>query len=556
MSHSSLSAQLASLHSKTGSTSRQHSDAVGRGIHHHSQVGHSVLNNNSVKHKPSVLYPDSRAAAIADVPFTTLRENAIASLHYLTVHCSPLFEVRTNGTTKIGHTWKTLFGPNSIKYERGLNSKDTNAKFDGLVKDALYLLSSAWGDSVHTMNMSTGSVIQLGANKPSSVLHTLEYLIQKYYVHVHNAEILLVAFLPYHETFLFDRILQLVDLAQFPQWAFLRPFSAARGPNGVPRTTIAKWAASTSDNGGGVAIVKRICDVAERNARIHSMERKLHMEEEDGNSDVDGQEVRRGISACISFAAATLAETFHIQYSTKGVVDEALLRTMVPVIFKAIEPVKSEKKMSRGKFHWSLGALCPEWRSFGRIMVSLLVEKCELSEELNYTLADAMVRGCNEAIKLVRRDEMVANGIEYDNSEKVEDYNLDDMSSSSKQAILDLAADAILSIMTITQSLGNNPKVEQKNGVRCFLPMVTNIRKIQAKQMIGCNLSIQIFRSMMRIPFLAATFGDLYTEKDIDVRPLLASICAISISNIECKEKTYQKQINLIHNLVSIFVLW
>ena len=87
MSHSSLSAQIASLHSKNGISSRQHSDAIGRGVHHSSKAGHRVLSTN-VKNKPSVLYPNSKAAAAADVPFTTLRENAVAGLKFLTQHSS------------------------------------------------------------------------------------------------------------------------------------------------------------------------------------------------------------------------------------------------------------------------------------------------------------------------------------------------------------------------------------------------------------------------------------------------------------------------------------
>ena len=537
MSHSSLSAQLASLHSKNGVSSRQHSDAVGRGIHHSSNAGHTIL-NNSVKHKPSVLYPDSKAAAIADVPFTTLRENAVASLQFLSQHSSPLFDA--NGQHL---PWKKLFGPKSIKYERGINSKDTNAKFDGLLKDALHLLSTAWGDSINTMSASSSSFIQLGANKPSSVLHALEYLVQKYYVHVHNAETLLVSFLPHHETFLFDRILQLVDLSQYPHWSFLRPFSAARGLSGVPRTVIAKWAASTKDNGGGIVIVQRICEVAKRAAKIHSQERKLGLNRE--------EEVRRGISICISFAAATMAETFHIQRSATGSIDESLLRTIIPVVFSALEPLNGKHKSGKSKMNWSVGALCPEWRSFGRIMISLLVDNCELSEELNFTLANAIVRGCVESIQLARFDELELDGKGVDVTSKIADYDLDDMSSSSKQSILEIASDAILTIMTISQSLSHTLKGKEENNVRSSLSVVTSNRKLHSNQCIGYNVSMRIFRIIMKIPFLASAIGHVSNEKDIDVRSLLATIFAMSISDMGSKQKEYQKHSNLALDLVS-----
>jgi len=182
MSHSSLSAQLASLHSKNTTSSRKQSDSVGRGIHHSSNAGHSIHYKNSTKHKPSVIHADSRAAAIADIPFTTLRDNAAISLQYLSQHCSPLFEM--SGTNL---PWQTLYGSKSIKFERGLNTADTNAKFDGMIKDALFLLSSAWGDAASSISSSSSTKVQLGGNIPSSVLHALEYLIQKYNVHVYNA---------------------------------------------------------------------------------------------------------------------------------------------------------------------------------------------------------------------------------------------------------------------------------------------------------------------------------------------------------------------------------
>mmetsp|Transcript_12026 Transcript_12026/g.18270 ORF Transcript_12026/g.18270 Transcript_12026/m.18270 type:complete len:1669 (-) Transcript_12026:2872-7878(-) len=532
MSHTSLSAQLASLHSKNGVSSRQNSDAVGRGIHHSSRAGHTIL-NNTVKHKPSVLYPDSKAAAAADIPFTTLRENGLASLLYLSQNCSQLFDISGQNLP-----WRTLFGPKSVKFERGLNSKETNAKFDRLVEEALYMLSTAWGDSVNANNISSSSFVQLGANKPSSVLHALEYLVQKYYIHVHNAETLLVSFLPHHETFLFDRILQLINLAQYPHWSFLRPFSAARGLNGVPRTTFAKWAASTKDNGGGTALMERICETAKRAAKIHSRERKLGL---------CGDESRRGVSLCMSFAAATLAEAFHIQNSTTGSIDEATLRSIIPIIFNALEPLNQTKKSQMNVSSWSLGALCPEWRSFGRIMISLLCEKCEMNEELNSTLTDAIVRGCVESIQLVRFDEMEAGGEEFVRTSMVTDEDFHELSASSKKSIIEITSDAILTLMVITENNGDVTKAKKTNCLQSYLPVIDHNN---SKHMIGCGLTSGIFHTMAKIPFLSYSIGHLSATRDIDVRPLLASLCALSISNMACKPKGYQKNICLIEQLV------
>jgi hypothetical protein len=494
MSHSSLSAQLASLHTKNTTSSRQTSDAVGRGIHHNANSGHTIL-NGSTRHKPSVIHADSRAAAMADVPFSTMRENAVVSLQFLSQHSSPLFELSGENLP-----WQTLFGSKSIKHERGLNSPDTNAKFDGMVKEALYLLSTAWGDAASTIASSSNTLLQLGTNIPASVLHALEYLVQKYYAHVYNAEHLLVAFLPHHETFLFDRLLQLIDLAQMPQWAFLRPYSAAIGTNGVPRTAIAKWAASTKDNGGGTLLVKRVCELAKRGAKIHSLERNLLPQDDD-----EGSEVRRGTSLFISFAAAILAETLHLQYCTHGSIDEATLRCLVPFVLGAVEPNNSKKKK------WSLGALCPEWRVFGQIMVSLLVDKCDLSPELCEAFSTGILKGAVESIKLLR--------LEIDEGD-------DNMDSGTNQVILDSSADAILAVMSLV--LNNESFEVDKSGqdFKCYLPTV----KSKGNEMIGCNLSFSCFRTLMKFPSLPATLGYLSEEKNIDLQCFLGSIVAMTIS--------------------------
>jgi hypothetical protein len=496
MSHSSLSAQLASLHTKNTTSSRQQADAVGRGIHHNASSGHTIL-NGSTKHKPSVIHADSRAAAIADVPFSTLRENAVVSLQYLSQHSSPLFELSGENLP-----WQTLFGSKSIKHERGLNTSETNAKFDGMVKEALYLLSTAWGDAASTIAASSNTLLQIGTNIPASVLHSLEYLVQKYYVHVYNAENLLVAFLPHHETFLFDRLLQLIDLAQLPQWAFLRPYSTAIGANGIPRTAIAKWAASTKDNGGGTVLVKRVCELAKRGARIHGLERNLISLDEIN-------QVRRGTSLFISFAAAILAETLHLQYCSIGSIDESTLRCLVPFILGAVEPNNSKKKK------WSLGALCPEWRVFGQIMVSLLVDKCDLSPELCEAFSTGILKGAVESIKLLR-SEINENAGDED----------EDMDSGANQVILDLSADAMLAVMSLV--LNNKSVEEEKSGndSMCHLPTV----KSKGNEVIGCNLPYSSFLALMKFPSLPATLGYLSEEKNIDLQHLLGSAIAMTTS--------------------------
>jgi hypothetical protein len=503
MSHSSLSAQLASLHTKNTTSSRKHEDAIGRGFHHSANAGHTLIDGGT-KHKPTVLHQDSREAAHADVPFTTMRENAVLSLQYLAQHSSPLFELSQDNLP-----WQTLFGSKSIKFERGLNSTETNSKFDSMIKEALVLLSTCWGDAASSIASSPNILIQIGANIPSAVLHTLEYLVQKYYVHVYNAENLLVAFLPHHETFLFDRIIQLIDLAQLPHWAFLRPYSAAKGVIGVPRTVIAKWAASVKDNGSGTILVNRICDLAKRAAKIHSLEQ---------GSSFNDIEVRRGLSLFISFAVAIIAEALHIQYTTSGSIDESMLRCLVPFILSAIEPSNSKGA------HWSIGALCREWRAFGYVLISLMVEKCNLSPELYDAFTVGIIRGALESVKFYESEH-------------------DDLANDSviMQSVFDSCADSLIVLSSIASI--HTGTVEHEK-------LTPYLSCIQSPKIIGFSLPLRCYKSLMQMPFLSIILGNLSEEKNVNMANLLGWISAMTVSlasSTEIKSKE-------VHSYLEIFI--
>lgn len=505
MSHSTLSAQLASLHTKNTTSSRKHEDAIGRGFHHSANAGHTVI-DGSTKHKPTVLHQDSRAAAHADVPFTTMRENAVRSLQYLAQHSSPMFELSRDNLP-----WQTLFGSKSIKYERGLNSTETNTKFDNMIKEALVLLSTCWGDAASSIASSPNILIQVGANIPSAVLHSLEYLVQKYYVHVHNAENLLVAFLPHHETFLFDRIIQLIDLAQLPHWAFLRPYSAAKGVIGVPRTIIAKWAASVKDNGSGAILIKRICDLSKRAAKIHSVEQ--------GSSAKDGN-VRRGISLFISFALAVIAEALHIQFTMLGSIDESMLRCLVPFVLSAIEPPRSKGA------NWSIGTLCRDWRAFGYVLISLIAEKCQLSYDLYDAFTVGIIRGALESVKFFQSDH---TDVEND--------------SAIMQSVFDSCTDSIIvlaSIMSIYTGAEENEELGQ------YLLLIGSPQKI------GCPLSLRCYKSLMQMPFLHKVLGNLSEEKQKSVTNLLGWISSMTIGLASSKENKSKDANSYLEILISL----
>jgi len=410
-----------------------------------------------------------------------------------------------------------------VNFERGLNTPETNKKFDGLIKDALFVLSTAWGDGTGSLTGPLLSSIPLGTSIPSSVLHVVEYLVQKYFVHFHNAEALLVAFLPHHETILFERILQLIDLTQLPHWSFLRPYSGATGVRGVPRTLIAKWAASTVDNGGGTVLLTALCDLARRAARTHSQEKSL------SSSSTAPIVIRRGTSLILSFAAAALAEALHIQNSTCGTIVEPTVRCLIPFILGAVEPRRKWRKElttteSSAAVVWSLGAECAEWRSFGYIVISIVMKTCELSANVCEALATGIVKGSIEVDAMLRRS-VAGKGV----------------SGAPSLTAMESAGDSLLALMSVISNCtakGIHTVKGDKTSRSPLSLVLTPDHKMDcslfgsANEALGCGLSLSTFHILTSLDILPTALGYLSEEKHIDVRPLLASLIIMCVSVI------------------------
>jgi len=158
------------------------------------------------------------------------------------------------------------------------------------------------------------------------------------------------------------------------------------------------------------------------------------------------------------------------------------------------------------------------------------------------------VKGCQESIQLCIHDEMKANGEEFIKSRKLKEFNLDEVSDEMQQSILEISADAILTIMTIVQNL---PETSiEKETPKSLLP-IRSSKNHGKNHMIGYNISMIVYRAITQIPFLVASMGYLYTEKDVDVRPLLASIIVMSVSNTRCKAKDFERSVEALFQLVS-----
>ena len=458
---SSLSAQLASLNSSGGknagsslSTSKRHSDAVGRGIAHSVTHGHSI-SSTSARHKPSVLYADSKAAS--DVPLTTLRENCVSSLRQLAkltnnnAFCSPKF-------------LHTLAGAHSVRFERGLATASENAKVDNIIAELLSLLSTTMGESAST---STTSCF-------SSSLHVLEYLLRRYDIHTRPTcmEHLLKSVLPHHEQPIFGRVLQLLDLASLQTYSFLRPHAATGAPS-PNRTVLAKRAAKDD------ALIRVYCEMAKSAANIHALE--CHF--------TPFQRVRKGVSRVMSFAAAVLLEAMNIQATHRGSIAESTLRTLLPHVLSACGDNSVDND-------YSLGMTCSDWRGFGQVMASCISEKCVLSNEARETLATSICKGALETERACME---------------------------SHDGAVELVADCVATLMTVLS-------VSPKDASNSKLEMVPSRANKSFHDALGYALPVNTYQTLIQLKVLSKALGHLYSDRDLVVAPMVASLVAVTLS--------------------------
>ena len=467
------------------STSKRHSDTVGRGVSHSARHGHSVQ-PSSARHKPSVLYADSKAAS--DVPLTTLRENCVSSLRQLAK--------LTQNNAFVGPQFlQNLAGVHSLHFERGLATRAENEKVDVIISELLNLLSTTMGESASTSMTSCFS----------STLHVLEYLLRRYDVHARpdTAERLLIATLPHHEQPVFSRVLQLIDLASLPTWAFLRPF-AAKGSPPPNRIVLAKRAAKDG------TLMRYCCDMAKTASMIHE-------------SECDGEVFhtpRRGVSRVISFAAAVVIEALSLQSMNPthhGTIAEPTLRCLLPYVLSAC----GDKK--KGGF--SLGMICADWRGFGHMMSTCIAEKCVLAPDAREILATTVAKGAVETERA------------FENIGQIDD--------PEGPRCFELVADCLVTFMTV---LSQCPKANMTSRL-VLIPSNRHSRSLSDIECLGHALPVATYRALSKLTSLSKALGHLYSDRNLDVSPFVASLVAVAIPRLPLE--TTSSSLRLMLDLVS-----
>lgn len=337
---STLGQQLAAINvpgKNTGSTlaaSRRHEDSIGRGLAHSVQVGHA-LHNRDHQYKPSIIHEDARKAS--DVPLATIRENCVSSLRHLETI-----------DTEFGGFVGVLCQVGAK--ERGLQLAAENDKTDKSIEDLLYRISLVMGNN--------GSK----SNNLVSCLNVIEFLLRKYDIHVRpkTASTMLLALLPHHEEPYFLRMLQLIDLASLPEWAFLRPYAIPGARLG--RSILAQKASKD------VALVRALGRLSQRNSKLPFSQQSL------------------------SFTAAVLVEALTLQTQRKGSMEEQTCQAILPFVVTACRNEQYYKSILNGKKYLD-GYDGGMWQNWGYIMASTMVETGILASEPRSLLVTSVLHG-------------------------------------------------------------------------------------------------------------------------------------------------------------------
>ncbi|KAH7557345.1 hypothetical protein JRO89_XS11G0129200 [Xanthoceras sorbifolium] len=263
--------------------------------------------------RPSILFNPKEAA---DIDIDTILNIAVSGL-----------EVLVGVDERFRNYKHDLFSHKSKGLDRELMGIEENNRINASISSYLRLLSGH---------------LQLPAS-----LKTLEYLIRRYKIHVYNTEELILSALPYHDTHVFVRIVQLLNLGN-NKWKFLEGVKVSGAP--PPRTVIVQQC--IRDTG----VLEVLC--------IYASPTKKFMPSR----------------PTINFCTAVVIEAF----GTASTVDSDAVKRILPFVVSGIQPG------NKGSSDHKAGAL---------MIVALLANKVSLSPKLVKSLIRSIAEIAREDVK-------------------------------------------------------------------------------------------------------------------------------------------------------------
>eukprot|EP00537_Pseudo-nitzschia_pungens_P009892 CAMPEP_0172381836 /NCGR_PEP_ID=MMETSP1060-20121228/71153_1 /TAXON_ID=37318 /ORGANISM="Pseudo-nitzschia pungens, Strain cf. cingulata" /LENGTH=2325 /DNA_ID=CAMNT_0013109625 /DNA_START=9 /DNA_END=6986 /DNA_ORIENTATION=+ len=462
MSMSTLGQQLAAINApgkNTGSnlaTSRRHEDAVGRGLAHSVQIGHALY-NKAEKFKASIIHEDARKAS--DVPLATIRENCVESLRHL-------------------ETIEPSFGAfvgilcSADAKERGLMMSAENEKVDKRITDLLFRLALVMG---YKSNRNSNLV---------SCLNVIEYLLRKYDIHIRpkTASTMLLAILPHHEEPYFLRILQLIDLANLPEWAFLRPYAIPGARLG--RSILAQQASKD------ITLVRYLGRLSQRNSSLPNAQQSL------------------------SFTAAVLVEALTLQTQRKGSMEERTCQALLPFVVVACRNEHYYKRILDNTI--SPGDSSGDvWQNWGYIMASTMVESGVLAPEPRSVLVTSVLQG------LVQQQEAVAA--------TTEEHGLN--ASWWKDAPSSFSSGIMVALTILAQESSENAASYKDSG---YLPLLSSGNTVR-----NCGFSMMdndIFKTLLKLDGQDNKTDKAPKKKGKNIKNSTKSTVAACVANLYSRD--------------------
>ena len=408
---------------------------------------------------------------------TTIRENAVDALRELYTVLGPR-DARSEYLNSKA-VMEDLFGPQTIKQERRMNTIDKNKELDESLCELLVVLSGT-----HDSAEPHGRC----------VLHILEYLLRRYEIHIFNktADKLLTTYLAQHESNLFSRILQLIDLALVDgnTWVFARPFAAKNAPT-MTRPVIAQRIANDD------ALLSKLL------LSTQSLVKNCI------SFDTSTTITPAGVNKVLSFVGAVVTEglTYQAHMVNKAQITpflkESTVRLMLPFLLSTFD------------------STCPEFKNLGYVITCVMADLCVMVSGARELIATKMVKGIKSP-----KHELLK--MEVDDGESAdEDSEMED--SLYKEQLADCLV--ILNVLLV------HGKHEAGDETYCGFPLLPKSGHDENLIItIGCSMPLSTYLALCRFggETLASALADAAQDQDMSF--LLAALLKQSVSYLSHPE--------------------
>ncbi|XP_064652664.1 HEAT repeat-containing protein 1-like [Lineus longissimus] len=193
---------------------------------------------------------------------------------------------------------ETLFSETAQDFERSTQTKEVNQKLNKTISQFLIKLSPYF------------------LLKPAHKV--IEWLVYRYHIHFYNIDDLLMCILPYHETKIFVRAVQLLKLDDSTnRWHWLQPIQKPGVP--LPRTTVMTHCNKDP------SFLNFVCDMVHKFLKVHGTK----------------QSVNSPLRVLFSFFTTTLIGALN-----QGIIKDAMIAQLLPVIVNGLKSKSVEYKVA------------------------------------------------------------------------------------------------------------------------------------------------------------------------------------------------------------------